>query len=96
MNRELFQRFDNLKREFGERAQIEGEIYAELALATGRSFVVQKVVDIQDSFVQVDARDLADPDERALSLVVPYFQINFIQFSKHKPRLRQAGFVTTS
>lgn len=92
MDRGFFERLEQIKREFAARAQLDGEVGVELALANGRAFEVTRVVEVTEGWVHVDGRDLADVEEKPLSIVVPYFQINVVQFSRQRPRSRP-GFL---
>ncbi|MFN2613634.1 MAG: hypothetical protein ABR552_02305 [Actinomycetota bacterium] len=92
MNKDFFANLDRSKKDFAGRESSDEEIGVEITLATGRTFEVIRVIDAQDSWVQIDGRDMADAEEKTVCLVVPYFQINFVQLGKQKPR-RHAGFV---
>jgi len=93
MNKDFFSSLDDRKKAFAGRASIEGEIRAEIVLNSGRTFIIDRVVDAAEDFVHLDAREISD-DTAPVSIVAVYHQISFVQFIKHKERMRHAGFVS--
>lgn len=95
MNKAFFESFEQRKQDFAARVGLQGDVRAELVTTTGRAYMIDRIVEAADAWVHLDVRDIAE-DEIPLSIVLPYFQINFVQFLKPKPRMRQAGFGPTS
>jgi hypothetical protein len=91
MNKDFFDNIDQRRTGFASRSEGSDEIGIEITLANGRTFDVQTIVETADAWVQIDGRDAADPDEKLVSFVVPYFQINVVQFGQQRAR-RHAGF----
>ena len=91
MDKYFFENLDQRRKEYGGRAESPEEIGIEITLANGRTFIVERIVQATDAWVQIDGRDAADPEEGSVSFVVPYFQVNVVQFGKQKSR-RHAGF----
>ncbi len=91
MNKDFFENIDQRRKDFAARNEGSDDVGIEVTLANGRTFDVQSIVETTDTWVQIDGRDAADPEERLVSFVVPYFQINVVQFGKQKMR-RHAGF----
>jgi hypothetical protein len=90
MNKDFFATFEDRKKAFAQRANIDGDVRAEVVLSTGRTFIVDAVVGSDDTTVQLDAREISD-EHTPLSIVLPYHQISFVQFLKPKPK-GAAGF----
>jgi hypothetical protein len=93
MNKDFFSSFEDRKKGFAERAGIQGDVRAEVVLNSGRTFIVDRVVEAAENFVHLDAREISD-DTLPLSIVAVYHQISFVQFVKPKERMRHAGFVS--
>lgn len=91
MNKDFFASFEDRKAAFAKRAGIDGDVRAEVVLSTGRHFIIDSLVEAEENYVHLDVRDIAE-DTVPLSIVMPYHQISFVQFTK--PKLRgHAGFV---
>ena len=92
MNKDFFASFEDRKAGFAKRANIDGDVRAEVVLSTGRHFIIDGLVEAEESFVHLDVRDIAE-DSVPLSIVMPYHQISYVQFTKAKQR-GHAGFVS--
>lgn len=90
MNKELFDSLADRAKEFGERAEIGEDVRVEVALVTGRTVVLERVVECGDGFVQFDAWDPAAEDQK-VSLITPYHQISNVLLMRSK-KPRGAGF----
>ncbi len=90
MDKAFFETFDQRKKDFAGRAGLGEEVRAELVLGNGRIIVVDKIVDSGDGWLHVDGFDV-DVEDKLLSVVLPYYQINHVIFMRPKPR-GQAGF----
>lgn len=90
MNREIFESLVGRAKEFGDRSQLGEDVRVEIWLVTGRSFLLEKVVEAGDSVVQFDVRDPIE--DQPGSCVMPYHQISHIVLSRRKPSSRGAGF----
>ena len=92
MNKDFFDAFEQHRDRFTQRVSDPDSVRGELFLTTGRGYIVEKVVETADGWVQVDGRDLGD-EETPVSLVVPYHQIGHVLFVRRKNRMRGTGFV---
>jgi len=91
MDKNFFENIDARKKEAAGRAGIGDEVRAVLVLGSGRSLVLDKVVEAADGWIQLDAHDTEDED-RPMSVVMPYYQIQAVVFEKPRPRSRHPGF----
>lgn len=91
MNRDFFASLDARTAAFTERGSAE-TTQCEILLATGRTYRVEKVIELDDAWFHADVTDVADPD-RVVSLAVPYWQIQQVMFVQPRKQLRHAGFV---
>lgn len=91
MNKDFFENLEKHQADFNGRLENPENVRTELVLTTGRAFVVDKVVEASDTWVQLDGLDPAD-EETPLSLVVPYHQIGHVAFVKRKSKGRSTGF----
>jgi len=91
MDKQFFEAFDQRKKEFAERAGEGEEVRAELILGNGRVYLIDRIVDTTDAWLQADVHDSED-ETRQLSIVLPYYQITEVLFERPKPRTRHAGF----
>ena len=90
MDKAFFESFEQHKKEFASRAGLGDEVRAELVLGSGRVMLVDKIVETTDAWLHVDAFEIDDED-KLISIVLPYYQINHVVFMKPKPK-PQAGF----
>lgn len=91
MNKAFFDELEARRREFSERAGFPTEARTELLLNSGSSYVVERIVEAADGWVQLDVRNAADESD-LVCLSLPYYQINQVTFVKPKQSPRQAGF----
>lgn len=90
MNKDFFDSLEQRKKDFAARGGFSDDVRAELVLGSGRIFVVASIVETADGWVHVDGFDL-DAEDKPLSLVLPYYQINHVLFMQPKPK-SQTGF----
>lgn len=91
MDKALFESLAERAKEFGRRTEIGEDVRVEVVLVTGRTVVLERVVECGDGFVQFDAWDPAAEDQR-ISLVAPYHQIGAVLLMRPKRQPRGAGF----
>lgn len=90
MDKAFFESFEQRKKDFSSRAGLAEDVRAELVLGSGRILVIDKIVETADGWLHVDAFDV-DQEDKLMSVILPYYQINHLLFMKPKPK-PQAGF----
>lgn len=92
MDKRFFESLQARAKDFAARGDLSADaVTVEIRLHSGRTYVVDRIVETADSFIQFDGWDSSDEDEH-FSLAVPYHQINHVVLSKSKIRQRGAGF----
>lgn len=91
MNKDFFASLDARSAAFAERETAESA-QVEILLSTGRTFRVDKVIELDDAWFHADVTDVTDLDRR-FSLAVPYWQIQQVTFVQPRKQMRHAGFV---
>lgn len=91
MNKDFFSSLDNRTAAFTDRGTAEST-QVEILLATGRTYRVEKIIELDDAWLHADVTDVTDPD-RTVSLAVPYWQIQQVMFVQPRKQMRHAGFV---
>lgn len=91
MNKDFFSTLDDRAAASAERGGAEST-QVELLLATGRTYRVDKIIELDDAWLHADVTDLADLD-RSVSMAIPYWQIQQVMFVEPRKRMRHAGFV---
>ena len=92
MNKDFFTSFDTRLSGFADRAGIGADdVRAEVVLGNGRVFILDTIVETDDGWVQLDVRD-ADDEQTLRSIVLPYYQIHHVLFSKKRARVGATGF----
>ncbi|HEX9775875.1 MAG TPA: hypothetical protein VGB83_09900 [Actinomycetota bacterium] len=89
MDKTFFETFEQRKTAFAERAGIADGVRAELNLNGGRAYILDRVVETGDAWVQIDVRDM-DDESSVRSVVLPYYQIHHVLLVRE--RARHAGF----
>jgi hypothetical protein len=91
VNREFFESLGARAKEFGQGAGLGTDIRAELWLSTGRVFVIKRIVEAADGWVQMECWDPVGEVE-LVALSLPYHAINHVILMKPKSRARESGF----
>ncbi|MBI4728125.1 MAG: hypothetical protein HY775_01275 [Acidobacteria bacterium] len=91
MDKTFFESLRARAGEFGARASLGDDVRVEVRLHSGRGYVVDRVVEAGDSFVQFDGVDASDGEE-PLSLVLPYHQVSHVILTRSKPKASSTGF----
>jgi hypothetical protein len=90
MDKSFFENLEQREKDAAARAGLD-KTSAELVLVNTKVYAITKVVEAGDSWVQLDAEDVAD-DHKALSLVLPYHQISHVRFREPRSKRGEAGF----
>lgn len=90
MNKDLFESLPARAKDFASRAGLGEEVRVEVVMTTGRTFVLESVVDAADGHVQFDGWDPGAEDQR-VSIVAPYYQIGSVLMMRPR-KAREAGF----
>lgn len=91
MNKAFFDSFEQRRNEFGQRHELGEGVRAEVVLGNGRAFVLDRIVDSSDEWIQLDVREL-DDEAQVRSIVLPYYQIHHVLFTKPRARAGHTGF----
>ena len=91
MDKAFFDSIADRQKRFIDRAGYPGDqVRSEVVLGTGRTYILDTVVETADAWVQLDVRDVDDATLR--SIMLPYYQIHHVTFVKTPARVGQAGF----
>jgi hypothetical protein len=91
MDKAFFENIEQRKKEAADRTGLGDDVRAVLILGSGRSLVLDRVVEAGDAWIHVDGHD-AEEEDRPMSVVMPYYQIAAVVFDKQRPRSRHPGF----
>jgi hypothetical protein len=91
MNKDFFSTLEARAAAFSERGNAE-TTQVELTLGTGRTYKIEKIIELDDAWFHADVQDVADLD-RTVSLAIPYWQIQQVLFVQPRKQMRHAGFV---
>lgn len=92
MDKDFFSSVEDRRDAFAERAGLSADqVRAELLLGSGRTYVLDRVVEAADGWVHLDVREVDEP-ETVVSVVLPYYHVTHVYFVKSKSRIPRAGF----
>lgn len=90
MNNDFFSSLEQRTKDFAGRTQVGDHVKIEVVLTSGRTYVLQAVVEATEAWLQFDGHE-ASVEDVPVSLSLPYHQISHVIFSKQKAR-GTAGF----
>jgi hypothetical protein len=91
MDKDFFSELEARRKDFSDRGGVGGDIRTELVLVNGRTFLLDRVIETAEGWLQVDGHDSVD-EQTPISVVLPYHQVSQVVFTKERPRQTKAGF----
>ena len=91
MDKAFFETHADRQARFLERAGYPADqVRTEVVLGTGRTYILDAIVETADTWVQLDVREVES--DTLLSIMLPYYQIHHVALVRSRARVPQTGF----